>query len=224
MAVIHDGGIMANKALAFAVAQEGKPYVWGATGPDSFDCSGLVYRAYQAGGYQFAGRPTTATLVSMGDPVSSPLPGDLCFPDFSHVGICILPKGANGLIRVVEAPHTGDIVKQDYWKANLVACRRLSDPIGQFTPLPGTSAAGSAPTQTLVAGINIAAIQDAFTSVGGAAAWLSNGHNWLRIAYITGGVLLLIIALVAVLRHSGSVRSATKTVSGFATSKIGAAA
>jgi cell wall-associated NlpC family hydrolase len=41
---------VARRAVDFALAQIGKPYVWGATGPGSFDCSGLAMRAYQAAG------------------------------------------------------------------------------------------------------------------------------------------------------------------------------
>ena len=40
----------AATAVAFARAQLGKPYLWGGTGPDAFDCSGLVMMAYQAAG------------------------------------------------------------------------------------------------------------------------------------------------------------------------------
>jgi hypothetical protein len=39
-------GGTAAQAISFAMAQLGKPYVWGATGPDAYDCSGLVYAAY----------------------------------------------------------------------------------------------------------------------------------------------------------------------------------
>ena len=41
---------IAARAIAFALAQLGKPYVWGATGPDAYDCSGLVYAAYASAG------------------------------------------------------------------------------------------------------------------------------------------------------------------------------
>jgi cell wall-associated NlpC family hydrolase len=44
----------AAAAIAFAVRQVGKPYQWGATGPDAYDCSGLVYAAYAAAGIAIA--------------------------------------------------------------------------------------------------------------------------------------------------------------------------
>ena len=40
----------AGKILAYAEAQIGKPYLWGATGPDAYDCSGLAMMAYRAAG------------------------------------------------------------------------------------------------------------------------------------------------------------------------------
>jgi cell wall-associated NlpC family hydrolase len=46
----HVANAIVAKAIQFAMAQRGKPYVWGAPGPDSFDCSGLVQAAYRAVG------------------------------------------------------------------------------------------------------------------------------------------------------------------------------
>jgi cell wall-associated NlpC family hydrolase len=90
-----------------ALAQRGKPYVWAAAGPGSFDCSGLVDYAFAAAG---VGLPHSSLLQSqMGQPVSrSQLqPGDLVFfySPVSHVGIYI----GNG--QMVHAPTTGDVVK-----------------------------------------------------------------------------------------------------------------
>ena len=100
-------------ALSFALDQLGKPYVWGAEGPDSFDCSGLTMRAYESAGYQL---PRTAAEQSMvGTPVdvADLLPGDLLFyatdpSDLSTVHHVVMYAGA-GL--VVHAPHTGDVVR-----------------------------------------------------------------------------------------------------------------
>ncbi|GAA2812672.1 C40 family peptidase [Kitasatospora paracochleata] len=97
--------------LAFAYAQLGKPYRWGATGPDSFDCSGLTLRAFAAGGVtlprvsqdQFAGGRKIAR-----DQVQ---PGDLVFyySDLHHVGIYL----GNG--QLLHAPRTGKNVEIVPW-------------------------------------------------------------------------------------------------------------
>jgi cell wall-associated NlpC family hydrolase len=90
-----------------AMAQLGKPYVWAAAGPDSFDCSGLVVYAYAAAGIYL---PHSSYMQSeLGTPVSlsALLPGDLVFfySPVSHVGIYI----GNG--QIVNAPTEGDVVK-----------------------------------------------------------------------------------------------------------------
>jgi cell wall-associated NlpC family hydrolase len=98
---------VADQAIAFARQQLGKPYVWGATGPDSYDCSGLTQAAYKAAGI---GLPrTTYDQVDVGTRVSEGdlQPGDLIFfySDDSHVGLYI----GNG--EMIHAPHTGTVVK-----------------------------------------------------------------------------------------------------------------
>ncbi|WUH91400.1 NlpC/P60 family protein [Streptomyces sp. NBC_00433] len=97
----------AAEAIAFALAQRGKPYVYGATGPGSFDCSGLTQAAYKAAGITL-GR-TTYDQVKDGVPVSKAdlRPGDLVFfySGMSHVGIYL----GNG--KIVHAPHTGAVVE-----------------------------------------------------------------------------------------------------------------
>jgi cell wall-associated NlpC family hydrolase len=90
-----------------AMAQLGKPYVWGAAGPYSFDCSGLAVYAYGSAGIYL---PHSAAMQStLGVPVSEAglAPGDLVFfySPVSHVGIYI----GNG--QIVHAPTEGDVVK-----------------------------------------------------------------------------------------------------------------
>ena len=98
---------VAQQAIAFARQQLGKPYVWGATGPDSFDCSGLTQAAYKAAGISLP--RTTYDQVDVGTRVSEDnlQPGDLIFfySDVSHVGLYI----GNG--EMIHAPHTGTVVK-----------------------------------------------------------------------------------------------------------------
>jgi cell wall-associated NlpC family hydrolase len=101
------GSQAAQIAVDTAMAQRGKPYVWAASGPRSFDCSGLVMFAYAAAGVSL---PHSSRMqAGMGQSVSrSQLqPGDLVFfySPVSHVGIYI----GNG--QMVHAPTSGDVVK-----------------------------------------------------------------------------------------------------------------
>ncbi|MFC4591309.1 C40 family peptidase [Sphaerisporangium corydalis] len=97
----------AAEAAKWALTQQLRPYVWGAAGPTTFDCSGLVLWAYQKVGISlphYTGDQWTAgTHVSREDL----RPGDLVFfySDLHHVGIYI----GGGMM--VHAPHTGDVVR-----------------------------------------------------------------------------------------------------------------
>ncbi|MEU3334301.1 NlpC/P60 family protein [Streptomyces sp. NPDC006668] len=99
----------AAKALAFARAQIGKPYVWGATGPGSYDCSGLTQAAWKAAGVDLP--RTTYDQVNAGTTVSlaDARPGDLIFfyDDISHVGVYI----GNGMM--IHAPKPGAYVREE---------------------------------------------------------------------------------------------------------------
>ncbi|TVZ93362.1 MULTISPECIES: C40 family peptidase [unclassified Streptomyces] len=99
----------AEKAIAFARAQIGKPYVWGATGPGSYDCSGLTQAAWKAAGVSLP--RTTYAQVDVGTTVSlaDARPGDLIFfyDDISHVGIYI----GNGMM--IHAPKPGAYVREE---------------------------------------------------------------------------------------------------------------
>ncbi|ANB08098.1 glycoside hydrolase [Streptomyces ambofaciens] len=102
-------GSKAEKALAFARAQIGKPYVWGATGPGSYDCSGLTQAAWKAASVTLP--RTTYDQVNAGTtvPVSQAQPGDLVFfyDDLSHVGLYI----GNGMM--IHAPKPGAYVREE---------------------------------------------------------------------------------------------------------------
>ena len=117
-------------AVGYALAQLGKPYVYGATGPDSFDCSGLMLRAWQAAGVTI---PRTSQAQSRsGAPVAGIdqlQPGDLMFiagsdgtaSDPGHVGMYI----GNG--QLVNAPQDGIPVRLDTvarWQNQIVGLRR----------------------------------------------------------------------------------------------------
>lgn len=114
----------------YALSKQGSPYVWGAAGPNSFDCSGLVYWACKQAGVNFT-RTTAAVLSTMGTSVSyaNLQPGDIItfktIPTYvSHVGIYI------GGGRMVHAPTFDQPVQvanlnTAYWQNVMYNCRRL---------------------------------------------------------------------------------------------------
>jgi len=105
-----------RRAITFALAQLGKPYVFGAAGPDAYDCSGLTMAAWTAAGVQLP--HYTVAQYRTGVPVADSsllAPGDLIFipgsegtldpPNPQHVGMYI------GDGYVIEAPQTRDVIK-----------------------------------------------------------------------------------------------------------------
>ncbi|WP_139320602.1 NlpC/P60 family protein [Saccharomonospora sp. CUA-673] len=101
-------GAAAQTAVNAALGKRGSPYVYGATGPDTFDCSGLTSWAYQQAGVSIP-RTASSQQSGAGTPVSRDqlAPGDLVFsgsPAY-HVGIYV------GDGQMVHAPTTGDVVK-----------------------------------------------------------------------------------------------------------------
>ncbi|MEV7727580.1 NlpC/P60 family protein [Streptomyces sp. NPDC087917] len=100
-------GSRAARAVAFAYGAIGKPYVWGATGPGSFDCSGLTQAAWRAAGVSLP--RTTYTQINAGQRVSRGqlAPGDLVFfyAGVTHVGMYV----GNG--QMIHAPRPGSTVR-----------------------------------------------------------------------------------------------------------------
>ena len=97
----------------------GKAYVWGAKGPDNFDCSGFTSYVYQAVTGIWIGGDTYSQIYSGREVSYSELqPGDLVFPHSGHVGIYI----GNG--QMIHAPQTGDVVKvapvYKFWRARRI--------------------------------------------------------------------------------------------------------
>jgi peptidoglycan DL-endopeptidase CwlO len=118
----------AAAAIAFAELQLGKPYQWGATGPDAFDCSGLVMMAYRAAGIDIARTSQEQWATEERIPASAVQPGDLVFFAGSdgtptspgHVGLVI----GNG--QMIEAYATGFPIR--------VASYTDRDPVGFTQP------------------------------------------------------------------------------------------
>lgn len=105
--------VPAQTAVTFALAQLGKPYLWGGEGPDAYDCSGLMQTAWARAGVpigrvvgqqMFNGVPTTLDALRPGDMVMIPgALGTMAHP--GHVGMYI------GYGLLVVAPKTGDVVR-----------------------------------------------------------------------------------------------------------------
>jgi cell wall-associated NlpC family hydrolase len=108
----------AANMVRIALQQQGAPYVWGATGPDAFDCSGLVIYSWRQVGYRVTVR-TAAQMYDQSTPVKagSERPGDLLFGEFgaagpNHVMIVVRPGQA------VQAPSTGRNVEVTSYTAD----------------------------------------------------------------------------------------------------------
>lgn len=137
--------------LATARAQLGDAYAWGGTGPDAWDCSGLVYAAWRG-----AGRVTGVPRVSRDQhawavplPVEQVLPGDLVFfgAPVTHVGLVTSRRGtAVTMIDAASSRHA--VVERLAWTTGVVRYGRVPRvgmvPVTHWTPLTLTPAAPAA--------------------------------------------------------------------------------
>jgi cell wall-associated NlpC family hydrolase len=108
-----------TQAVLLAAAQRGKPYRWGAAGPNSFDCSGLVQYVYKRLGVALPRTTYAQYAAAVHIPRSQLRPGDLIFVDgLGHVGIYA------GFGFIWHAPHTGDRVRLSLiWDRHYVVAR-----------------------------------------------------------------------------------------------------
>nr|WP_269810675.1 C40 family peptidase [Kineosporia rhizophila] len=111
----------ARTAIQFACGEQGKPYVWAADGPSSYDCSGLTMKAYAAAGVSLPHSSRMQAGYGTSVSTSSMAPGDLVFfnSPISHVGIYL------GNNTMVHAPSSGDVVKVAKLYSAPVAAARL---------------------------------------------------------------------------------------------------
>ncbi|MER5358693.1 NlpC/P60 family protein [Streptomyces sp. NPDC002785] len=118
-----------GEAVKYAIRQVGKPYVWGAEGPNSFDCSGLTSQAWAKAGRVIPRTSQEQWRQLPKVPLNALRPGDLViyFPKATHVGLYI----GNG--RVVQAPRPGSQVKVSPMASNPLLGAVRPDP--QSAPL-----------------------------------------------------------------------------------------
>ena len=204
-------------AVQAALSKLGADYVWGATGPDVFDCSGLVQWSYKQAGIDMT--RTTYTQILQGESVTgAPQRGDLVFPEAGHVVIAL------GGDQCVHAPETGDVVKiSNYWTAP-IAIRRFGPnsgtvgdtatsgayqaiPVGNQTigdHMPTYQNAGSSGVQAQIDNLNSAVksltgaaggVADVIQAAGSFFNILTSPDGWARILKTAGGVILIILSV-----------------------------
>ncbi|MFI6499824.1 NlpC/P60 family protein [Nonomuraea typhae] len=124
---IGTGSTNGDLAANWVLTQLGKPYVWAADGPDSYDCSGLTMRAWERAGVRIDHWTGTQWTSGPHVPLNQLRRGDLLFfgritsnpGDIHHVGMYI----GRGLM--VHAPQTGDVVRiASMWRRDLVGATR----------------------------------------------------------------------------------------------------
>jgi cell wall-associated NlpC family hydrolase len=107
--VINTPNQVVAAAIGYAEQQLGKPYLWGGTGPDAFDCSGLVMMAYRAAGINIARTSQQQWATETRVPASQVQPGDLVF--FAGSDGTVTAPGHVGLVigggKMIEAYATG---------------------------------------------------------------------------------------------------------------------
>jgi cell wall-associated NlpC family hydrolase len=108
----------ARKALDYAYAQLGKPYIYGGTGPKGYDCSGLTMMSWRAAGVSIPRVVPDQYAATHPVAKANLQPGDLVYFDgMGHEGMYV------GGGQFIHAPHTGSVVKLDsmsnpYWVAH----------------------------------------------------------------------------------------------------------
>lgn len=140
--------------LSWLFSELGKTYVYGATGPNTFDCSGLTQFVWNKAGVSIPRVAIDQDSYAVPVPLSDVRPGDLVFfgADVHHVGMYI----GDGLM--INAPHTGDVVRvSSIWWSDLVGFGRVhapGTPVPSRAPIPANPPAavvatlGAVPSQT----------------------------------------------------------------------------
>lgn len=124
--LVAGGSAMGDVAANWALTQLGKPYVWAADGPETYDCSGLSMRAWERAGVRLDHWTGTQWTSGPHVPLDQLKRGDLLFfahtsdpATIHHVGIYV------GRGQMVHAPQTGDVVRvASIWRGDLVGATR----------------------------------------------------------------------------------------------------
>lgn len=183
-----------DAVIATARQQLGKPYRWGAEGPDSFDCSGLIQYAFGAHGVQLPRVSADQAKAGVQVPLTDLTRGDLIFstwdgsPDVDHVALYL------GGGEFIHAPSPGQNVKigkiTDSYRQHILGVRRVvgQKGAGNLGPI-GDAVTGAVNAGGLVDAVRegagaLKSIAGATTAVGdlaGKAMWLALPTTQVRI-------------------------------------------
>jgi cell wall-associated NlpC family hydrolase len=125
----------AATAVAWALKQVGKPYIYGGNGPGGYDCSGLTYWAYNAAGISIprtSEDQAAAGFIAVTPTIANLIPGDLVFYNLGEDGV---PGPGHVVMYIgsgdcVEAPHTGSSIKVTGLPAGAISARRPAPKYG----------------------------------------------------------------------------------------------
>lgn len=146
----------ANAAASFAEAQVGKRYVSGATGPNAYDCSGLMQAAFKTAGVSIPRVSSAQSQWGKAVPLDQIAPGDLIFPK-GYDGANGAPAGLPGHVmmalsggpnvQVVQAanPHDG-VINSNIGLGSIESVRRMTDGVGTLSPTQNTTQNGASTT------------------------------------------------------------------------------
>lgn len=181
---------VADVAIAAALTQLGKDYVWAAADPNvGFDCSGLVYWSYKQAGVTL-GRTTYEQILDGTEVpnLSNALPGDLLFPDDGHVQLYL------GNNEIVESPTFGETVtRRAEWASSFSHIRRV-DPAGGSVQVGGSTASNAAFSSSY---------GGALSAVEKLSVLLANKQFWINTVYIFLGLACIVIALLIMRGETG---------------------
>jgi cell wall-associated NlpC family hydrolase len=148
----------ANAAIAYAQAQVGKPYVMGATGPNAYDCSGLIQAAYQHAGVSIPRVSSQQYQVGTPVPLDQIAPGDLVFPT-GEDGMWGAPPGLPGHVMmalgpgpnvpVVEAASPSLGIRDSTINVSQIkGVRRVTNGVGTLNPNLNKTSTSSSPSSS----------------------------------------------------------------------------
>lgn len=132
-----------NAILTQLRSELGKPYVWGATGPNSFDCSGLVQFIYGHNGISLPRTSLAQSKVGMPIAKGAQQPGDLVFSDWEGKGVVSHVAIYVGGGQVIEAPQPGTPVKVTPLGASYMAHVKTIQRVTGITGSAGVDFAGA---------------------------------------------------------------------------------